>query len=282
MYEDDTEDQDLNDPIENDSQDNTEEELEQEEVDGDDAGEEKEGNEQEQENEGDDTGEQEDIAEPQDPKRFAKRINDKHREMMTEKTARLAAEKELEQFKKELGTDVPPIVPELPDPYDENFDELMRKRDEAIVKAVRFDANQKSKVNAERAVEEAKAAERTAELNSRIDNYARRAEKLQISKNELKVAGAAVEAMGIQPDLAEFIIDAEQGPLITKHLASNPDELDKLNGMRPMAAAIYISNTILPKVSKAPKKRIAPKPADTLSGGKTPSSNDGPPGATYE
>ena len=60
--------------------------------------------------------------ESKDPAGFTKRINQKHFELMEEKRAREALEAEVVALKAKITEIQKPVIPPLPDPYDDDFD----------------------------------------------------------------------------------------------------------------------------------------------------------------
>jgi len=199
------------------------------------------------------------------------------------------AERETERFKQELAevkAKLPkserPSVPDMPDPYDENFESLAKQRDEAVQKAAAYDADQR--VLQERGEAEALHRQQTQQkaIVDSVTEYSARAIKLGVSKDELQIAGQAVAEYGLSNDITQFILDDEEGPLITTYLAKNPVELDSLRGLTPLQAAVRIASTIKPNAVAMKKTPGAPPPADILSGQGTPPGKRGPKGATFK
>ncbi len=216
-----------------------------------------------------------------EPSGFTKRIHQKHHELMEEKRAREAAEAELARIKAS-SEQQRPVIPELPDPYDDNFDQLIAARDKAVQEAAIFDANQRQSQAQRESTEQQRIAEQQQQLVTAVKTYADRAATLNISPEALQVAGQTVAAYGIDDQLASYILGDEQGPLITTYLAQNPAELEKISGFSPMQAAVYLETNIKPKAGSVKRNSSAPPPADTLSGGGAPPKERGPKGAKYE
>lgn len=195
------------------------------------------------------------------------------------------AQRENERIKQEL-TDlrakIPeesrPVIPPMPDSFDDDFDTKLKLRDSAIADAARFD--ERSKYHADQAADKQRkeALEKQASLSAQINAYAGLATKLGVSKEELSIAGGIVADGGIHEDLAGFIIGDDKGPLITKYLASNPVVFDAIRDMSPVSAAAYIASEIKPRLNSSNRP---PPPAETLAGG-APRKTRGPKGATFE
>ena len=52
------------------------------------------------------------------------------------------------------------------------------------------------------------------------------------------------------PELVQHVLHDAQGPALTVYLANHIEELDKIGGMSPIGAAIYIETQIKPKLTK--------------------------------
>ncbi|RKZ98235.1 MAG: hypothetical protein DRQ42_08915 [Gammaproteobacteria bacterium] len=221
-------------------------------------------------------------ADDNDPARFTKRINEKTFEMHEQRRRADAAEAALASMQAEAGKAARPGIPDLPDPYDVDFEGKMKARDEAVVAATTFDAQQQQQQFAQQQQALAKQQAKQRELVETVATYSKRATKLGVAPEKLQVAGNAVAAYGIAPDLEQFILHDASGPLITTYLAENPGEIETLRGMHPTVAAVRIATEIVPKAKAAGGTSTAPAPVDTLGGGGAPPSEPGPAGATYE
>lgn len=226
------------------------------------------------------------TAEPvegdKDPERFTKRINKKHFELMEERRRAEALEQELAATRARLPTEQRPSVPDLPDPYDADYAVKIEARDQALRDAAAYDARQSVLQEQQQTQAQEAQAKAQAATFERIRTYTERAQKLGIEAEQLQVAGTTVQQYGINDDLADFILDHEQGPQITAYLASNPGELDDLNRLTPIQAAVKLETVIKPKASQLSGISGAPKPAEGLTGGGAPPTQRGPEGATYQ
>lgn len=212
------------------------------------------------------SGEQaEGVAQPDDPARFAKRINQKHFELMEEKRKAQALEQQLSEIKAQLPQEQAPKIPPMPDPYDDNYKEQLEARDKALMEHAQYDARQRMAEEQRQQQVVQQAQQRQAEQSQIVEQYSQRAKELGIEAQELQAAGQTVMAYGISDELADFILRDEQGAAITTHLARNPEQLETLRNMPPMQAAVYIATTVKSGAAQKPKQS-APPPPDTLSG----------------
>ena len=188
---------------------------------------------------------------------------------------------QLDAANAKIPAEVRADIPELPDPYDDDFETKMAARDEAITSAANFDAKARQADLVKEADAKAQEVKRQEVLVNSVKVYTDRAKDLGVTTQELEVAGSALVQAGINDELSTYILSDDKGPLITKHLAENPAAIDAMRAMTTMQAAVYIATQVKPNVSVKPKQS-APSPADTLSGGAPQSGNGWPEGATFE
>jgi len=216
-----------------------------------------------------------------DPAGYTKAINKKHFQYMEAKRESEKYQARINELESQMPREQRPDVPDLPDPYDDNYAEQIAKRDEAIRKAVAYDTQQQFvQYQRHQAQEQSQKAQQDA-ITKTVQSYSGRAKDLGVKPEQLTAAGNTVHAYGIADEVTQYILGDEQGPLITTYLARHTDELEKISGMSPMQAGIYIDRAIRPKASVAPKTSRAPAPADGLTGGGAPPNQRGPKGATY-
>lgn len=197
-----------------------------------------------------------------------------------------ALQKELEETKAKLPQKTRPTIPGIPDSLeltDEEFQEQLRLRDEAIREAAAFDAQEKAARERQEEQERQRLEDAQKALEKRVETYTQNALKLGVTNEELTQANQTVNSYGIDQGLADYIMDSPQGPLIAVYLQKNPLELDALRGTDPINAAVYVETVIKPKAATLKAKVTqAPEPAETLSGAGIAPSERGPKGATFE
>lgn len=181
------------------------------------------------------------------------------------------AQKELAGLKAQMAQKPKPEVPVLPDPTTvtrEQFQQSVVTRDEAIRQAAAYDAAQQAIARQQQEAVDAAQREKFEALNKVTQTYGGRAVQLGLKPDELQQAGAIVAQYGIDDALAEYILHDDQGPLITKFFASNLAELDRINSLPPLQAAVAIETLIKPKAaSLKPKVSNAPPPSDGVGSG---------------
>jgi hypothetical protein len=190
-------------------------------------------------------------------------------------------ERKLQEYQEKQPSGAPE-VPEMPNVWDDDYEEKVKARDEAIIQRARWEEDQRAKEMREQEEQQQAAARQQEELMGRVVSYTERAKSLGISESELQVAGTAVSQVGMPEDLTMFILDDDKGPAITTYLARNLQEVQKLQSMNPLQAAVYLTTEIKPKVSRSLKRTSPPDPADTVKGSGVPEKERGPKGATFE
>jgi len=234
------------------------------------------------------TGETQDKTEDGTNENVQKAINKQHAKYREEERLKIAAQNEAKELKEKLAAfeaekgDI--IVPEMPDPYDDNYEEKVKARDEAITQKATQNAQKQTVIEQQNANQEAANRAEQEQIQSLINDYDKRIVKLGLDVNMIKKAGEKVVEYGITGDLAEFILQQEDGPLITQYLAENPVQVDELRNMTPIQAALKINSDIkLAASAMKPQASNAPDPAETLSGrGAGEQKNPLIAGATFE
>lgn len=192
-------------------------------------------------------------------------------------------QKQLEEANSKVPQQTRPNVPEMPDAFDDNYQEQMTQRDEAIRQAAEFDGRQSAQQAQLQVQQQAALAEQQQAFNKVVESYTDNATKLGVDATELQAAGAIVANYGLNDQVVEFILQDDQGPLITKYLANNPLEMETLRNLSPMGAAVRIGNEIKKQAAAlGVKSRSAPDPAETLQGSGVSPKKAGLQSATYE
>ena len=212
--------------------------------------------------------EQQEIFNKEIAKKVAK-LRETERQLEDERRAK-------EELASKIKPELPPNVPDLPDPFDDDYADKIRAREEAIAQTAIWNAQQGIKEEQARREAEADAQRQRQEENEKVKTYSERAEKIGIAPEKLQAAARQVNAVGIGDDIARFILSYEQGPAITVYLSENPLEHEKINELDPISAGIYINEVIKNKAMASREKTTTPPaPVDTPSGiGAQPGTGD--------
>jgi hypothetical protein len=211
-----------------------------------------------------------------------KAIGRQHAKFRDEQQRADGLEAEVTRLRAQMPQEQRPVVPEAPDSLDDDFDAKMGVRDKAIREAGAYDVRQEVAIERQTAAANQAQTTRQAALTQSAQTYTERAQKLGLDAAELQVAGNTVAAYGVSDELAEHILNDEQGPLITRYLAGNLNELETLRGLPPMQAAIHLATKIVPNITAVPTNTGAPPPSDSLAGGGVPPTTRGPDGCVFD
>jgi len=200
-----------------------------------------------------------------------KAINKQHAKYREEERKRIEVEKEAKELREKLAafesakveTDIPPI----PDPYDDDYEDKIKARDEAITRKASQEAQKSFLTEQQNAQKETAKKTEQERINTLISGYDKHTVTLGLNPSDVAKAGNKVVEYGISGEVAEFILEQEDGPLITTYLSENPILLDELRHMTPIQAAFKVSSDIRAAASGLkPQASTAPDPVEILTG----------------
>lgn len=214
---------------------------------------------------------------------FRKKINAYARHRNEEREAREAAEqkaKELEDRIKAFEQQQQQIkIPPLPDPLDEDYNEKIAMREKALRQASAYDAKQQFIAEQKQKQEHEAKLKAQQEAEEKTRKVYEAAIKYGIDQDQLKVAEDRLTRFiprtngGVM--LANYILEHEKSPLLIKYLGDNASEAEKIAGMNPIRAAMYINDKVLKSAEKLrPKISNAPDPVKSPSGRGAPKSEN--------
>jgi len=157
-------------------------------------------------------------------------------------------------------------IPPIPDAFDDNADELNRIRDEAITAQAVFNNNQTNYLQQQQLNQQQAAQAKQVKIQESMSSYSTKALELGIKQDELQAAGNAVASYGLSDDLVMHILADSDGPLITKHLAANPQDGHQLAQMSPYEVGTFLDGIKVKASALKPKTSSTPAPATNLQG----------------
>ena len=192
----------------------------------------------------------------------------------------------LEELEAKIPQQGRPQVPESPDPFalsDVEYRQKLVQRDQAIREAAAWEAQQQT-LQWQRQQAQFEQQQRQQERQqAEVMAYADRAKKLGVAAAELQEAGTLVAGYGIDPALVEMILADDHGPLLTKYLAKNQLELERLVQMPVTMAAVRLATDLKAKaVAMKPKVTKTPDPLNQHRNSGVSPKPRGPSGATFE
>lgn len=197
-----------------------------------------------------------------------------------------ALRKRLEELEARIPQQGRPSVPEAPDPFalsDVEYRQRLVQRDQAIREAAAWEAQQQALLWQRQQAELEQQRRQQERQQEEVKAYAERANKLGVAAAELQEAGTLVAGYGIDPALVEMILADDHGPLLTKYLAKNQLELERLVQMPVTMAAVRLATDLKAKaVAMKPKVTKAPDPLNQPRNSGISPQPKGPKGATFE
>jgi len=192
-----------------------------------------------------------------------KTINKKHFEAKDAERKLEAANKQIADFqaqqREQMAAQVGNIPP-MPDPFDDDFDEKVKQRDDALIAQANFNTQNQTFQQQQKFNQQQAQQLKQEQLQTQIQTYNARTKELGISTDELQAAGNTVAQYGISDDLTMAILADSDGPLITKYLAANTQELINLSSMNPLQAAMHIERNVREKAAL-----LKPKTSNTAA-----------------
>lgn len=202
-----------------------------------------------------------------------RRIAQKHREAKEAAERADRAERELAILKGQQQNQIEePKIPEFPDRYslsDQEFEDALKARDEALRKHADWRYVQEQTVQQQTALQQEQTNKFVETVNAEVEKYTARATTYGIDSGQLKKIGENIGAYGLDGRVVLEILSDEDGPLIAKYLSDYPADLEKVSKMDAVQAVSFIERTVRPKaVQLKPKTTQAPNPATRVEGGK--------------
>jgi len=152
-----------------------------------------------------------------------------------------------------------------PEPQLEDFENIGQYT-KALLKWDRAQANHEQ-------AQQSAARQQTMAQQAAVESWTQRQTEAKAKHADYDAALAAVQEIAIPPALQQTLIESEHGPEVAYHLAKHPDELKRIAGMSPLAAARAIgkiesafsstTDTKPNRISSAPApiRTVAAKPA---------------------
>lgn len=200
-----------------------------------------------------------------------KDINKQHKRFRDEERKRKAIEAETDRLRAEneslKAKDGDLTIPAIPDQYDENYQDKIRQRDEAIQRKAAHDNEVKANEADQKRVAEQAKTDQEAKTLEKVQGFDANVIQLGLSPGEVKKAANEIIDYGLSENLEDILLEDPDGPLMVAHLASNPVELDALNAMTPYQLMTNLAELKAKASVLKPKTSGAPPPPEVLSGG---------------
>ena len=196
---------------------------------------------------------------------FNKQYGEK-KQLERDLAAQAAKVAQFEQAERERQAAQVGNIPPMPDSFDDDFETLMQKRDEAITAQATYNANNQAYLQQEQLSQQQAAQAQQVKIQESMTSYSSKALELGIKQEELQAAGNVVASYGLSDDLVMHILADSDGPLIIKHLAANPQDGYQLASMSPYNVGQFLDGIKTKASALKPKTSSTPEPATNLTG----------------
>ena len=158
-------------------------------------------------------------------------------------------------------------IPPVPDALDDDFEEKMCIRDQAIKDQATHNANNTTYLKQQETQQQQTQLAQQQEQAKVLQGHNSRVKAQGIDASEMMTAENTVLTYGISPDLVRHIASMEDSPNIIRHLAANPQDGYSLVNADPYQAAASLASIRVKAEALKPKASETPAPAETLTGG---------------
>lgn len=183
-----------------------------------------------------------------------------------ERDALKAKQEEFERAERERQAAAIGDIPPMPDAFDDDYEIKVKQRDEALIAQANYNAQNQTYLQQQQFQQQQEAQAKQQKIQESMVSYSNKATELGIKQEELQAAASTVANYGLSDDLVMHILADSDGPLITKHLAANPQEGYQLASMSPYAVGSFLDGIKAKASVLKPKTSSAPKPVNNLQG----------------
>ena len=155
----------------------------------------------------------------------------------------------------------------MPDHFDPDFETKVSAREDAIRANATYEFNLKQQQAAQQQQQYNQQQAAQQQANKRAEAFQANAKALKIDEKELIDSENVVGSYINNPDVAVFLLEDKNGPLLVDYLAKNVKEFDSFQNLSSMGQVAHIVGSILPKAVKGAKQKSkAPDPLNLVKG----------------
>ena len=161
------------------------------------------------------------------------------------------------------------VIPDMPDPFDDDFEAKVKKRDEALIASANYNASNQNYLQQQQFNQQQVVQAEQFKTNKTLQDHSDRVKALGINADSMLAAENAVLNYQLPKDLLLKIAGDINSPLIIQYLAgSSQDGFDLANMARTNSYGVGQFLDVIKQKASAlkPKTSNAPKPATNLSG----------------
>ena len=205
------------------------------------------------------------VAKQKANEAFDKQYGEK-KQLERDLAAQSAKVAQFEQAERERQAAQVGNIPAMPDSFDDDFDEKMKAHIDASNAQAVFNNQNQNYLQQEQFNQQQAAQAKQVKVQESMTNYSNKALELGIKQDELQAAANTVANYGLSDDLVMHILGDSDGPLITKHLAANPQDGYQLASMSPYTVGQFLDGIKTKASALKPKTSNTPSPATNLHG----------------
>jgi len=157
-------------------------------------------------------------------------------------------------------------IPAAPDPFDDDYEVKVKAREEALIAQANYNTQNQGYIQQQQFQQQQAAQAKQVKVQESMANNSQKATELGIKQEELQAAANTVANYGLSDDLVMHILGDSDGPLITKHLAANPQDGYDLANMSPYSVGQFLDGIKTKASALKPKTSNTPSPATNLQG----------------
>lgn len=191
-----------------------------------------------------------------------KKINTLTFQKHEERRKREEAETRAQELKEKLEAldkkDSDIVIPPVPDTFDPDYEKKLAEREAAIKKQAQVDYDKQVLERQKTEAQQAEIARQQEAIQKSVTKMYDGAKTLGFKEEDFKKADLRVSQFIQHPQLAQHILEHDDGPALVMYLSSNAAELEKVAQMNPIDAGVYLATKV---VSKA--KDLKPQPSKT-------------------
>ena len=174
---------------------------------------------------------------------------------------------EFEQKQREIEAAKVGNIPPMPDAFDDDYEEKVKARDEALLAQANFNAQQSLYAQQQEAIKLQQQQAAQAEAMQLQNDFVSKAKAAGASDQEFDNIVNTLNVGGMTPQGANAIMSlGEDGYFVAKHLAANAMEASEFNSLSPIQQGMKLVELKQKASALKPKTSNAPEPATNLQG----------------
>jgi len=217
------------------------------------------------------TGDEGGSEKPKEVDPVQKAINKQHFKYQEQKRKTEAAEARLAELERKMQLQQQPrrrpIVPPIPDSLDPEYERKIQARDMAIADQKAFDLQVEFTQRQQQQRQQQEMQQHQERVQQQVQSFQQRATELKVNPETLVEHENIVGTFIQDPQVAGFLLEDKNGPLLVQYLAEHPEELSNIASLPTVSAVATIVRDVTPKVVSAPSSLTkTPAPSKNISG----------------